>query len=308
MKVVHESRRFAARFLRNVDVVGWWTVAGALVTALWLTGWLPFDFDTRAFMAAGAAAAVVTATWAPKSDAVEWLFASGLALVLLPTGTALVVDRYPEGILFAVVAVLVGAFPVAPRMVRPLVVVGLALAVPAATGTTVAVVGAVAAVLAAAWSGAFALPLALAAVAVAPIAPPAAFLLAAAAALAAADDDQGGVVAVLALPGAVAAAAAIAAGPVSTDRVAATVALAAVAYLATTHPPAHRPTLVVVPAAALAAWLVAAPATWTWTGDTRLDHYDRGFAVALAAVAAVEVVQRVRARQPRPVPSEPELP
>ncbi|HVF75944.1 MAG TPA: hypothetical protein VM938_12940 [Acidimicrobiales bacterium] len=305
MKAVYGSRRFAARFVRNFGVGGWWTLAGAVVTLVWLVGVVPAELDTRALVVATATAAVVTATWAPRTDAVEWLFASGLALVLLPTAAALVVDRYPGGSLLGLAAVVAGGFPVAPRLARPLLVVGVALAVPAATGATVAAAAAAGAVLVAMWSGAFALPLALVAVAAAPVAPVGALLLAAAAALAAADDDQGGAVAVLALPGAIAAAAAIAAGPVSAERVAATVALAAVAYLATTHAPARTLALPTAPAAALAAWLVVAPATWTWAGDTRLGHYDRGVAIAAAVVVGAEVVRRIR---PGPVPSDPELP
>jgi hypothetical protein len=303
--ILRSVRSFGALHPAGPRTSMWWTAAGAVVAVAWLAQWLPFGVDTRAFMVAAATAAVVTATWAPRTDAVEWLFASGLALVLLPTAAALVVDRYPGGTLLGVVAVVAGGVPLAPRPARPLLVVGVALAVPAATSTTVAVTAASAAVLAAAWSGAFALPLALLAIAVAPVALAPASLVAAAAALAAADDDQGGIVAVPALPGAVAAAAAIAAGPISAARVAVALALAAVAYLATTTAPSHRPPLTVVPAAALAAWLAVAPATWAWAGDTRLGHYDRGVAVALVAVLAVEIVHRVR---PRPVPSDPELP
>lgn len=305
MSLLRSVRSFGAARAENPRTSMWWTVAGSVVTVAWLTGWLPFDLDTRAAVVAVATAAVVTATWAPRTDAPEWLFASGVALVLLPTAAALVVDRYPAGTLLGLAALAVGAFPVTPRLARPLLVPALALAVPAATGTTVAIAAAAAAVLVAAWSGAFALPLALTAIAVAPVALPAAFLLAAAAALAAADDDQGGIVAVLALPGTVAAAAAIAAGPVSIERVAATVALAAVALLATTSAATDRPPLTVAPAAALAAWLVLAPATWAWAGDTRLDHYDRGIAVAVLAVLVADIVRRA---WPRPVPSNPELP
>ena len=295
------------------SAVAWgWTAAGALVTAVWLAGavvgdWLPLDVDVRAGAAATAVAAVVTATWAPRTDAVEWLFASGLALVALPTATALGLGEVPDGSLAGVVLLVAGGWPTAPRLARVLVVPGVALAVAAGSGTAVVVAAGAAAIAAALWSGAFALPLGLLAVAVAPVpgARPAAYLLAAAAVLAAADDDQGGAVAVLALPGAVAAALAIAAGPVSASRAAATVAMAAVAGLATTHPPADRPTFAVGPAAVLAAWLLVAPGTWSWVGEARLGHYDRGAALALAAVAIAAVAHRV---WPRPVPSNPELP
>jgi hypothetical protein len=309
----------------------WWTVAGAAVTLVWLVGAvltdaLPVDVATVSAAAAVGVAVLVTAAWAPTTANVEAILASGAALVVLPTLTAVGLDGFatdpsPALALLAIgVAVLVGAtLPMAPPQVRFLVAPALLLAVPAAAAldaaTAVVVVAGAAAVAAASWSATAALPLGLLAVAVTavPDARPAAYLLAAAAVLAAVAPHLGGHAAVLGLPGAVVAAAAVAAGPVSVIRVAATLALAGVTAFATTHPrdPDGDGALrdrTVAPAAALALWLLVLPGTWSWVGDARLHHYDQGAMRALVAAAAALAAREAWVRRRGPVPSTDELP
>ncbi|MDQ1373281.1 MAG: hypothetical protein QOJ09_619 [Actinomycetota bacterium] len=210
------------------------------------------------------------------------LLAGGAAGLIVASGLA---PRGERALRFLVLPGLVVGWVVAPR------VDGVALAAAAlATAAVVVARGRPTA-------------LAFAAVAVAAVGParPAAALLAAATVLMTAAGPALSWPAVL--PGAVAAALALAAGSASVETVAAGAAVA-VAALGLAGAIRGRITLEprLLPAVALIAWLTLVPATWTWAGRARVEHYQQGATRALAAALLVTVLAWMTGQLRPPAP------
>ena len=197
-----------------------------------------------------------------------------------------------------------GLAPEREEVLRTLVLPGLAIAWvvgPLVDGVALAAAALAAASLVAARHRPVACAFASAALAAVPAARPAAALLGAGAVLVVALGPSLAWPAVL--PGAVAAALGLAAGPAGVDTVAAGVAvILAVAGLATVV--GSRVVLGprALPAVVLAGWLAVAPATWTWGGQARVEHYQQGASRALAAALLVTVVAWMTGQLRPPAP------
>lgn len=206
------------------------------------------------------------------------------------------------GVVAGALVVLVASF--GPPRARPLSVAGMLVALVAVPGLSPPAVTAIAA--AAATLLALRAPgrpspalaaLAIAAAAV-PAAAPASGLLAGAAALAFALPHPAA--ALLGVPGVAALAAALVGDKVEWPLVmvvlgTATTALAlARGVFVTASLPQGRAVLHLLPAGALAAWLVLSPGSWGWTGTAGIGSYDRGAPLALAVALLALLGGRVR--------------
>ncbi len=214
------------------------------------------------------------------------------------------------GVAAGVLMVLVASF--GPRRIRPVAVAGMLVALVAVSGlpaSAVAVAAATAATLLALRAPARPAP-AIAALAVAaavvPAAAQASGLLASAAALGLAFPHPAA--ALLAIPGAAALAAALVGDMLEWPLVVVVLGTASTALAlgqaasVEAALPRGRTALRLLPACALALWLVLSPGSWGWTGSTGLGTYDRGASLALAAALLAVVGGRVRALSSRAAP------
>jgi hypothetical protein len=268
------------------------------------------------------AVAVVVASIAPRwreagvalPAAVAGLVGIGAGVALsrgdLHPGNLAVEETVAAACFLAAAAALVAAAVLAPDglprlrlLVLPAVVIGWATSARPDGAVVVAAALAVASVAPALMRRRPVAAVAFASMAAAGLGPtrPAGALLAAAAVLLAAVGSPVGVVGVL--PGAVAAAVALATTPLTVNAAAVGVAVVAACLAAAVS--ARGPVVLApgrLPATALVAWLVVAPATWAWVGSVGLGPYQdgasRAMAAGLLAVVAAWTLGQVRPRPP----------
>lgn len=214
------------------------------------------------------------------------------------------------GVVAGALVVLVAS--VGPPRARPLSVAGMLVALVAIPGLSPPAVTAIAAAAATLLAlGAPGRPApALAALAIAaaavPAAAPASGLLAGAAALALALPHPAA--ALLGVPGVAALVAALVGDKVEWPLMMVVLGTAATALAlgrgvsVAASLPQGRAVFHLLPAGALAAWLVLSPGSWVWTGTAGLGTYDRGAPLVLAVALLVLLGGRVRTLSSRPTP------